>query len=61
MVEKLKFKSKHDEWQYEQWTKDEVYQAYLSEYKTRMMLSKECNRLNRKLAEIRYAASTHND
>jgi len=55
-VKKLTFKTKHDEWKYNNWTKDDIYKAYLLEYEARMMLSKELNRLNRKLAEIRYQA-----
>ena len=57
-AEKLKFKSKHDEWKYKQWTKDDLYKAYLLEYEARMTLSKELNRLNRKMAEIRHLVST---
>ena len=55
-VEKLKFRTKHDEWKYNNWTKDDIYKAYLTEYEARMLLSKELNKLNRKLAEIRFHA-----
>jgi len=55
-VKKLTFKTKHDERKYDNWTKDDIYKAYLLEYEARMTLSKEVNKLNRILAEIRYHA-----
>jgi len=60
-VEELTFKTKHDEWQYSNWTKDDIYKAYLLEYEARMTLSKECNRLNRKLAEVRHLVGCSNN
>lgn len=54
----LKFKSKNDEWKYNNWKKSDIYEAYLLEYEARMTLSKELNRLNRKLAEVRHLVST---
>ena len=57
-IEKLKFKSKHDEWKFNNWTKEDIYEAYLSEHETRMTLTKELNKLHRKLAEVRHLVST---
>ena len=54
------FLTKHDEWQFNNWTKEQIYEAYLTEYNTRMMLSKELNKLNRKLADIRHMAALSN-
>ena len=54
------FLTKHDEWQFNNWTKEQIYEAYLTEYKARMMLSKELNKLNRKLADIRHISALSN-
>jgi len=54
------FLTKHDEWQFNNWTKEQIYEAYLTEVETRKMLNKELNRLNRKLAEIRHMAALSN-
>ena len=39
------------------WTKEQVYEAYLSERQARMNITVENNNLKRQLAEIRHMAS----
>ena len=49
------FLTKEDEARFNSYTKEQVYESYLTEYITRKKLEQEVIRLNRKLAEIRYA------
>lgn len=48
------FTTKEEEQKYNMWSKIQIYEAYLVEAKARQTLNKEVNRLNRKLAEIKY-------
>jgi len=48
------FKSKEDEARFNSYTKEQVYESYLTEYIARKKLEQEVFRLNRALAEIRY-------
>lgn len=41
---------------YDGWNKEDIYQAYLSEHKARVLLNQEVNRLGRRLAEIKFLA-----
>ena len=54
-VNGMSFKTKEDEARFNSYTKEQVYESYLTEYITRKKLEQEVIRLNRKLAEIRYA------
>ena len=38
------------------WTKEQIYEAYLSEHEARVLLNQEVNRLGRRLAEIKFMA-----
>lgn len=49
------FLTEEDEARFNSYTKEQVYESYLTEYVTRKKLEQEVIRLNRKLAEIRYA------
>ena len=42
--------------QYNSWTKDHVYEAYIIEYEARKKLEVEVNKLRTTIAAIRYAA-----
>lgn len=39
---------------YNEWTKDQIYEAYVSEYNARIALNIEVNKLNRLIAEIKF-------
>ncbi len=49
------FLSDEDEARFNAYTKEQIYESYLTEYIARKKLEEEVIRLNRKLAEIRYA------
>ncbi len=50
------FTDKKAQEKFDKWSKEDIYEAYLVEAESRAILNKEVNRLNRKIAEIRYAA-----
>jgi len=50
------FMTDADEAKYNEWTKEDIYKAYLIEVEAKQLLIKEVNKLNRRLAEIRYKA-----
>ncbi len=50
------FTDKKAQAKFDKWSKEDIYEAYLVEAESRAILNKEVNRLNRKIAEIRYAA-----
>ena len=56
-VENGAFMIKEAQEQFNSWTKEQIYKAYLSEYSARIKLNKEVNRLHAKLADIRRAAN----
>jgi len=39
---------------YDNWSKEEIYEAYLVEHRTRLSLNKELNNERRKLKEMKY-------
>jgi len=39
---------------YDNWSKEEIYEAYLAEHRTRLSLNKELNNERRKLKEMKY-------
>lgn len=49
----LKFNEEQQR-QFDSWTKEQIYEAYLSENRARMNLNKEVNRLRRKIAEVKH-------
>jgi len=51
------FTTKEDKQKFDNWTKETIYEAYLLEVEARLTLNKEVNRLNRRLAEIRFMAA----
>ena len=51
------FMSKKDKERYDSWTKEQVYEAYLSEREARVKLNIEVNATNRLVAEIKFMAS----
>ena len=53
-VETLTFLTKADKIRFEMWTKEQVYEAYLSEVVARKTLEQHNKLLNRQLAEARY-------
>jgi len=48
------FLTKEDEIKFNNWTKKEIYEAYLLEFIARKRIESEVIRLERKLAEIRF-------
>ena len=50
------FLTKEDKDTFDKYTKEQIYEAYLIEFKERERLNKEVNRLGRKLAEIKFMA-----
>ena len=52
----LEFISEKDKEVFDTYTKEQIYIAYLEEREARVSLNIEMNRVNRKLAEIRYTA-----
>jgi len=52
----LTFLTKEDELQFDSWTKEQVYEAYLIEVEARKLANQEVNRLGRRLAEIKFMA-----
>jgi len=48
------FLTKEDEVKFNNWTKKEIYEAYLLEFIARKRIESEIIRLERKLAEIRF-------
>ena len=50
------FTDKKAQEKFDKWSKEDIYEAYLVEAESRAILNKKVNRLNRKIAEIRYAA-----
>lgn len=40
--------------QFDSWTKEQIYEAYLAENRARINLNKEVNKLRRKIAEIKH-------
>ena len=52
------FLSDEDEARFNAYTKEQIYESYLTEYIARKKLEEEVIRLNRVLAEIRYAVKS---
>ena len=50
------FLTDEDEARFESYTKEQIYEAYLTEYVTRKKHEEEVVRLKRRIAEIRYLA-----
>jgi len=48
----LMFLTENDKERYQSWSKEQIFEAYLSEHYARVELNIEVNRLNRKIAEI---------
>lgn len=46
--------AKEDKEKFDSWTKEQIYEAYLSEYEARRFLEQSNKRLERKLAKIRF-------
>jgi len=54
------FMTKEDQEEFDKYTKEQIYEAYLSEVDARKKLNDEVIKLNRLLAEIRFAADKRN-
>ena len=48
--------TKDEQDQFNQWSKEQIYEAYLVEHRAKVVLNKEVNRLARQLAEIKFMA-----
>ena len=46
--------NKYEQEEFDSWTKEQVYEAYLSEYYARLKLNEQVNDLRRQLAKIKY-------
>ena len=50
----IQFTTKEEQEQFDRWTKEQIYEAYLLEVKARKRREAEVIRVNRILAEVRY-------
>ncbi len=49
------FSTKEAQDKYDEWSKDDIYEAYLSENRLRVELNKEVNKLRRVIIDIKHA------
>ena len=52
----MMFLTKEDKVQFDSWTKEQIYEAYLAEHKMRVKLNSDLNDIRRKIAYIRSVA-----
>lgn len=50
------FLTKEDEERFNSWTKEQIYEAYIAEAEARKLLAEQLNKLQERLAAVRYIA-----